>query len=105
MGTCSLLLSAQAEALRPGLSDPVSAAPRYDRGAPAPGSCHHVRLCLPPLPTPQLPGLLVDPPPLHPALCAGEGLLWAGPGHRAEMSIMMWGGSRLNWTQKLRLRP
>lgn len=78
MGTCSLLLSAQAEALRPGLSDPVPAAPRYDRGAPAPGSCHHVRLCFPPLPTPQLPGLLVDPPPLHPALRAGEGLLWQG---------------------------
>ncbi|XP_036699441.1 dual oxidase 2 isoform X3 [Balaenoptera musculus] len=43
----------------------------YDRGAPAPGSRHHVHLCLPPLPAPQLPGLLVDPPPLHPALCAG----------------------------------
>ncbi|XP_036699443.1 dual oxidase 2 isoform X5 [Balaenoptera musculus] len=44
----------------------------YDRGAPAPGSRHHVHLCLPPLPAPQLPGLLVDPPPLHPALCAAH---------------------------------
>lgn len=35
----ALLLSAQAEALRPeDCLDPVSASPRYDRGAPAPGS-------------------------------------------------------------------
>ena len=39
----------------------------------APDSRHHVRLRLPPLPALQLPGLLADPSPLHPALCAGEG--------------------------------
>uniref|UniRef100_A0A7N5JG57 Uncharacterized protein n=1 Tax=Ailuropoda melanoleuca TaxID=9646 RepID=A0A7N5JG57_AILME len=42
-------------------------------GAAAPGPGHHVCLRLPPLPAPQFPGLLADPPPLHPALRAGEG--------------------------------
>nr|BAC37749.1 unnamed protein product [Mus musculus] len=50
----------------------------YDRSPPAPGPGHHVRLRLPPLPPPQFPGLLADPPPLCCALCPGEYLPWAG---------------------------
>uniref|UniRef100_A0A8C9Q4D8 Ferric oxidoreductase domain-containing protein n=1 Tax=Spermophilus dauricus TaxID=99837 RepID=A0A8C9Q4D8_SPEDA len=52
----------------------------YDRSPPAPDPGHHVCLRCSPLPPPQLPGLLADPPPLCPALCPGEGLLWAATG-------------------------
>lgn len=49
-------------------------------GPPAPGPGHHVCLRLPPLPPPQFPGLLADPPPLHFSLHPGEGFwLWSRP--------------------------
>lgn len=68
----AVVFSAQMEVLSL-FPDLVFLTPRYDRGASAPGPGHHVRLRLPLLPPPQLPGLLADPPPLHPALHVGEG--------------------------------
>ena len=49
-------------------------------GPLATGPGHHVRLRLPPLPPPQFPGLLADPPPLHFSLHPGEDFrLWSRP--------------------------
>lgn len=104
MGTCSLPLSAQAEALRPGLSDPVSASPGMTGvllllvlAIMYVFASHHSRRRKPP-------GLLVDPPPLHPALCAGEGLLGrARPQGRDEHHDV--GREQAELDSKARLRP